>query len=55
MKEKEFVEEKVADENKSALDNEQGYSMAYNITMVSAIATVAMFVIGTALYLTIVG
>ena len=39
---------------KKALD-EKGYSLAYNITMVSAVATVAMFVLGTALYLTVVG
>ena len=35
--------------------NEKGYSFAYNLTMVSAVATVTMFVLGTALYLTIVG
>ena len=45
------VEEKV----ENALENNKGFAMMYNITMVSAVATVAMFVIGTALYLTIVG
>ncbi len=33
--------------------NDKGFSLMYNITMVSAIATVAMFVLGTALYLTV--
>ena len=51
MEEKEVLVE----EEKNVLEDEQGFSMAYNITMVSAIATVAMFVLGTALYLTIVG
>ena len=54
MEEKEIMtEEKV--ENKSLLENDKGFAMMYNITMVSAVATVAMFVIGTALYLTVVG
>lgn len=39
----------------NTVKNEQGFALAYNLTMVSAVATVAMFVIGTALYLTIAG
>ena len=46
---------KTVEEKESVLESEQGYAFAYNLTMVSAVATVAMFVIGTALYLTIVG
>ena len=46
------LEEKELD---SSIKSEQGFAFAYNLTMVSAVATVAMFVIGTALYLTIVG
>lgn len=42
-------EEKV----ENVLENEKGFAFAYNLTIVSAVATVAMFVIGTALYLTI--
>lgn len=34
--------------------NDKGFSVVYNLTMVSAVATVAMFVIGTAIYLTVV-
>lgn len=49
------MEEKEIMTEKSSVDNEKGFAFAYNLTMVSAVATVAMFVIGTALYLTIVG
>lgn len=52
MEEREFIEEEKVD---SSIDNEQGFAFAYNLTMVASVATVAMFVIGTALYLTIVG
>ena len=52
MEEKEVV--KTETEEKNALDD-KGFSVMYNLTMVSAVATVAMFVIGTALYLTIAG
>lgn len=52
MEEKEVV--KTETEEKNALDD-KGFSVMYNLTMVSAVATVAMFVIGTALYLTITG
>ena len=41
-------------ENKNALENDKGFALMYNITMVSACATVAMFVLGTILYLAIV-
>ena len=54
MEEKEIMTENIIEE-KSSVDNEKGFAFAYNLTMVSAVATVAMFVIGTALYLTIVG
>ena len=33
--------------------NDKGFSFMYNLTMVSAVATVAMFVLGTALYLAV--
>lgn len=33
--------------------NDKGFSFMYNLTMVSAVATVAMFVLGLALYLTV--
>jgi len=49
---KELEEKKDVD---NSINNEEGFAFSYNITMVSAVATVAMFVIGTALYLTIVG
>lgn len=58
MEEKEIVnidDMENNNEDHSILDNEKGYSMAYNLTIVSAIATVVMFVIGTALYITLVG
>lgn len=48
-------EKEIMTEEKSSVNNDKGFTMMYNITMVSAVATVAMFVIGTALYLTIVG
>lgn len=51
MEEKKVVEE----QKESTLENDKGFSIMYNLTMVSAVATVAMFVIGTALYLTVVG
>lgn len=47
------TEEKI--ENENILENDKGFAIMYNITMVSAVATVAMFVLGTALYLTVVG
>lgn len=50
MEEREIVEKE-----ENILENERGFSMMYNLTMVSAVATVAMFVLGTALYLTVVG
>ena len=33
--------------------NDKGFSFMYNLTMVAGVATVAMFVLGTALYLTV--
>ncbi len=33
--------------------NDKGFSFMYNLTMVAGIATVAMFVLGTALYITV--
>ena len=35
--------------------NDKGFSFMYNLTMVAGVATVAMFALGTALYLTVVG
>ena len=51
------MEEKdmIVEEEKNVLEDEQGYAMTYNITIVSACATVAMFVLGTMLYLAIFG
>lgn len=47
--------EVLTEENEmSELNNEKGFSFMYNLTLVSAVATVAMFVVGTALYLTVV-
>ena len=34
--------------------NDKGFSFMYNLTIVSAVATVAMLVLGLALYLTVV-
>ena len=39
-------------EKKNVLDD-KGFSFMYNLTMVAGIATVAMFVLGTALYITV--
>ena len=47
--------EVMVEEEKNVLEDEKGYAMTYNITIVSACATVAMFVLGTMLYLAIVG
>lgn len=57
MEEKEIIIEEIEkkEEVNNKVNNEQGFAFAYNLTMVSAVATVAMFVIGTALYLTVVG
>ncbi len=33
--------------------NDKGFSFMYNLTIVAGVATVAMFVVGTALYLTV--
>lgn len=42
----------IVSEEENILNN-KGFSVVYNLTMVSAVATVAMFVIGTAIYLTV--
>ena len=34
--------------------NDKGFAFMYNLTMVCAVATVAMFVLGTAIYLAVV-
>lgn len=49
---KEVLSEEKEDEN--AL-NDKGFAFMYNLTMVCGIATVIMFVIGTAIYLAISG
>lgn len=46
-------ERKVETYEESSIKSEQGFAFAYNLTMVSAVATVAMFVLGVALYLTV--
>ena len=43
--------EKISEEENVLNDN--GFAFMYNLTMVAGIATVAMFVLGTALYLTV--
>ncbi len=43
--------EKVSEEENVL--NDKGFSFMYNLTMVAGVATVAMFVLGTALYLTV--
>lgn len=35
----------------STVDNEKGFSVLYNVTLISSISTVTMFVVGIALYL----
>ena len=51
------AEEKVEEINEVAEEdnilNDKGFSFMYNLTMVSAVATVAMFVLGLALYLAV--
>lgn len=34
--------------------NDKGFALIYNISMVSSIATVAMFIVGLALYLAVI-
>lgn len=48
-----IVEDNIVQKEENAM-NDKGFAMMYNITMVSAVATVVMFVIGTALYLAVV-
>ena len=45
-------EKEIISEEENVL-NDKGFSFMYNLTMVAGIATVAMFVLGTALYLTV--
>ena len=54
MEQREFMTEELNEvkEEENVL-NDKGFSIMYNMTMVSAVATVAMFVIGTAIYLTV--
>ncbi len=35
--------------------NDKGFAFMYNLTMACGVGTVVMFVIGTAIYLTVVG
>ena len=42
----------VVEEEKNILDD-KGFAFMYNLTMVCGVATVAMFVLGTALYLAV--
>lgn len=50
--EEKVEEAKVVSEEEDML-NDKGFSFMYNLTMVSAVATVAMFILGLALYLTV--
>ena len=50
IQEEEKVETLSEEEN---VLNDKGFSFMYNLTMVCAVATVAMFVVGTAIYLTV--
>lgn len=52
LEEREIMTEELNVE-KSNVNNEKGFAFAYNLTVVSAVTTVAIFVIGTALYLTL--
>ena len=47
MKEKEIISEE------DNIFNDKGFSFMYNLTMVCGIATVIMFVLGVALYITV--
>ena len=58
MEEREIVTQdinEIKNDVDNSMNNEKGFALYYNLTMVSAVATVAMFVIGTAIYLTIAG
>ena len=46
-------EKEIISEEENVL-NDKGFAFMYNLTMVCAVATVAMFVLGTALYLAVV-
>jgi hypothetical protein len=48
-KEKEIVSEE------EDILNDKGFSFMYNLTMVCGIGTVVMFVVGTAIYLAVMG
>ena len=45
-------ENEIVSKEENVLDD-KGFAFMYNLTMVCACATVAMFVLGTALYLTV--
>ena len=55
MEEKEIISEKEEIKEEENVLNDKGFSFMYNLTMVSAVATVTMLVLGTALYITVVG
>lgn len=55
MEQREFMTEELNEVKEENVLNNKGFSIMYNMTMVSAVATVAMFVIGTAIYLTVMG
>ena len=50
---KQTVEKVNAVAEEEDIFNDKGFSFMYNLTMVSAIATVAMFILGVALYLAV--
>jgi len=45
-------DKKIVSEEENIL-NDKGFSFMYNLTMVCGVATVVMFVIGTAIYLAV--
>ena len=47
-------EKEIISEEENVL-NDKGFAFMYNLTMVCGIATVVMFLIGTAIYLTVAG
>ena len=45
-------ENEIISEEENVL-NDKGFSLMYNLTMVCGVATVVMFVVGTAIYLAV--
>ena len=49
-----MAKKKVEEVKEENILDDKGFALMYNLTMVCGIATVAMFVIGTAIYLAVV-